>query len=470
MLAIPAVYFLFFFALTDTGLLGPDEPRYASIGREMTLSGDWITPRLWGEPWFEKPPLLYWMIAIANRAGLGPDLAPRLPVSLLSVAFLILYYRLLRSEFGRRPALFAAVMLGSSAGWVAFSQLAVTDLPMAATFSAAMLLGLRWISSDRLGLLIGTAALLGLAVLAKGLVPLVLALPLVWMSRHRLRRFLHPLVWAAFLVIAAPWYVLCALRHGLPFLEEFFWKHHFARFTSDVLLHQQPFWYFLPVLLAGLFPWTPTLVLLFRKSLLGDSRCRFFLLWVVFGFLFFSASANKLPGYLLPLLPAVAALAGLALDQARDARWVLAATCLLLVLVPVISGSLPRALVSGLSRTKLVGWHWGFALTYIVLAVLVWWWEEIGRREGAVSILLLAAVLGVVFIKVKAFPSLDRLASTRALWERLTVHADAACVEKIHRNWRYGLNYYSVTPLPECEQQPRPLRIRQVPGLPPFVN
>jgi 4-amino-4-deoxy-L-arabinose transferase-like glycosyltransferase len=88
---IPAVYFLFLFNLTGVGLLGPDEPRYAAIGREMARSGDWITPRLWGEPWFEKPALLYWMTAAAFRAGLGDDLAPRLPVALLSVGFLIFY-------------------------------------------------------------------------------------------------------------------------------------------------------------------------------------------------------------------------------------------------------------------------------------------------------------------------------------------------------------------------------------------
>src|SRR5947207_5372847 len=92
LLAIPLVYFLYFFSLSGVGLLGPDEPRYAAIGREMARSGDWITPRLWGEPWFEKPPLLYWMTGTAFRLGLGEELAPRLPVALMSVAFLIFFY------------------------------------------------------------------------------------------------------------------------------------------------------------------------------------------------------------------------------------------------------------------------------------------------------------------------------------------------------------------------------------------
>src|SRR3954452_20994550 len=108
------IYFLFFFHLTATGMLGPDEPRYAAIGRAMARSGDWITPRLWGQPWFEKPALLYWMTAAGFRMGLGPELAPRLPVALASIAFLVLYWWLLRGEFGCRAAWMATLILGTS--------------------------------------------------------------------------------------------------------------------------------------------------------------------------------------------------------------------------------------------------------------------------------------------------------------------------------------------------------------------
>src|SRR5215472_436173 len=137
------IYFLYFFHLTATGMLGPDEPRYAAIGREMARSGDWITPRLWGQPWFEKPALLYWMTAGAFNAGLNRDLAPRLPVALLSVAFLTYFFFALRSMFGHRPALFAVLILATSAGWLAYSHVATPDLPMSALFSASMLIILR---------------------------------------------------------------------------------------------------------------------------------------------------------------------------------------------------------------------------------------------------------------------------------------------------------------------------------------
>src|SRR5262252_7835915 len=136
------LYFLYLFRLSGTGLLGPDEPRYAAIGREMARSGDWVTPRLWGEPWFEKPALLYWMTGGGFRLGLGEELAPRLPVALLSLLFLGFFHWALRREFGARAAWYATAMLGTSAGWVAFSYIAAPDLPMSAFFSAAMLAGM----------------------------------------------------------------------------------------------------------------------------------------------------------------------------------------------------------------------------------------------------------------------------------------------------------------------------------------
>src|SRR6266478_5161907 len=182
LLAIPLLYLLYFFGLTNAGLVGPDEPRYAAIPRQMAQSGDWITPRLWGEPWFEKPALLYWIEGAAFRLGLSEDLAPRLPVALTSVAFLIFFYWILRREFGDPAAVFSTAILATSAGWLSLSHIGVTDLPMSAAFSAGMLISLAWLERGERRSLPLAAGLLGLAVLAKGFVPLVLTLPLAWMG------------------------------------------------------------------------------------------------------------------------------------------------------------------------------------------------------------------------------------------------------------------------------------------------
>src|SRR5437879_7405413 len=115
LLTLPVVFLLYFFNLTSVGLLGPDEPRYASIARQMARSGDWITPRLWGQPWFEKPALLYWMTAAGFRLGLGEEPAARFPVALLSVLFLAFFHWSLRREFGPKAAWYSTAMLATCA-------------------------------------------------------------------------------------------------------------------------------------------------------------------------------------------------------------------------------------------------------------------------------------------------------------------------------------------------------------------
>lgn len=464
-------YFLYFFGLEAAGLIGPDEPRYAAIGRQMAHSGDWLTPVLWGRAWFEKPPLLYWMTASGYLAGLDADLAPRLPVALLGVFFLGLFWALARQEFGSEAAGYGVAVLATSAGWVAFSHLAVPDLPLAATFGLAMLFGLRWLSTGHRGHLLAAWFCLGLAVLAKGLVPLVLALPLVWCARSRWRAFFRPAGIAVFLLTAVPWYALCAARHGMEFLGEFFGRHHLERLVGGGIHHPRPWWFYLPILPAAIFPWTPWLVAVVRPRPYADPRRRFLALWVLFGLLFFSASVNKLPGYLLPLLPPLALLVGLALAERPDARWLLASSIASLVVTPLVSGTLPFALASGLSRAPIQGWSWTFAAGMVTLATGVWLLERAARRAAAVMLTAVAATAAVVYLKVEALPEVDRWASGRPLWRQVAAHRDAVCIESLHRNWRYGLDYYALTPLPSCAEAPqRTVRIRQLPGALPVVE
>jgi 4-amino-4-deoxy-L-arabinose transferase len=468
LLAIPALFFLYLFGLAGVGLLSTDEPRYAAIGREMARSGDWVTPRLWGEPWFEKPALLYWMTATAFRAGLGENLAPRLPVALLSIGFLIFFHRALASRFGGSAAWCAAVILATSAGWLGCSHVGVTDLPLAAAFSAAMLLALDWIESGDSRLLPWSAALLGAAVLAKGLVPLALALPLAWFGRRRLGALLRARVAAPFAVVALPWYLACYLRNGAPFLKRFLWQDHIERYVSDALQHQQPFWFYLPVLAAALLPWSPALLLLFRRSAYQDVRRRFLLAWVLFGLGFFSMSNGKLPGYVLPLLPAVAALMGIALAEVRQAGSVLIASALCLIAIPIAGRLLPQVLTLGLSRAVWPRFEWYWLLPALA-AGAAWFLETTARRAAAVTLLGLVVTAGVADLEVRTMPVLDRAASAQPLWREIAARREEVCISEIHRSYRYGLNYYSGTPLPDCREQPRPLCVRQVPGQPPFV-
>jgi 4-amino-4-deoxy-L-arabinose transferase-like glycosyltransferase len=439
-----AIYFLYFFGLTRTGLLGPDEPRYAAIGKAMADTGDWITPRLWGEPWFEKPALLYWMTATGFRAGLDPDLAPRLPVAIVSVAFLIYFFVALQREFGDRAASYATVMLGTSAGWLAFSHVAVTDLPMSAALAGAMLA----VMSGRGRAFAG--ALLGLAVLAKGLVPLALFLPALWFWRKRVPDLLVLLTVAV--AVAAPWYVLVTLRNGAPFLEEFFWKHHFERFLTGALQHEQPFWFYLPIFVAGFFPWSPLLLLLFENRIYKDQRVMFLLGWLAWGFLFFSVSRNKLPGYLLPLFPPAAALIGIALAEAKSRTvkmvCLIAACAALLFLIPPIQEVLPQALVSGLGRGGFLSVPAIWIFPVVLITLLCGFLEGKGRREWAVAAVALLTTVAVVRLVWEVYPVLDRQVSARTQWRS---NPDSiTCVSNDNRSLRYGLSYYAGRSLPDC--------------------
>ena len=463
-LALPLAYLLYFYHLDGAGLLGPDEPRYAAVGQQMARSGDWVTPRLWGQPWFEKPALLYWTTATGFRAGLGPELAPRLPVALAAVLFLALFVWVVGREFGCATAGMAALILGTCWGWVGYSQIGVTDLLLTATFSAGMLLALPWIAKRDARPLPATAAFLGLAVLAKGLVPLVLAAPLV--SRGRIRDLLRAPVVAAFLIVALPWYVLCYLQNGNEFLNVFFWQHHVARFFSGGLMHVQSVWFYLPVFAAGMLPWSPLLILLFRRGVWKDPRRVFLLLWVVWGLIFFSISANKLPGYILPLFPAVAVLMALALNDAADARPWLAGCALLLVAFPVAAQVLPAAVAEGLSHAAHPQFEWTWLLP-VAVAAAVWILKD--RRVAATLTVAACATAGFVYLKTVSAPELDRLASARGLWRKVEARTSHTCVGDIQRTWRYGLNYYSVTPLPDCTAEPKPLEIRQTAHEPPHL-
>ena len=466
-IVLPLAYLLYFYNLAATGLIGPDEPRYASIARQMARSGDWITPRLWGQPWFEKPALLYWMTGAAFRLGIGPDLAPRLPVALMAVGFLVFYWWILRREFGARSAWFTTLILGTCGGWLVSSQVGVPDMPMTAAFSAAMLLALPWIGRRDTRYLPVAAALLGLAVLAKGPVALVLAAPLCLRFRSALD-LLRPRVVAPFLAVALPWYLLCYLRNGKVFLHDFFWLHNLERFTSNALMHVQPWWFYLPVLAGLLLPWFPLVFLVGRRAAWRDPRRLYLLAWVVFGMVFFTAATNKLPGYLLPLLPAAAALMGLALDEAEATHagpW-LAGCALLLVSFPIAARMLPTALAAGLSKTPLPAFEAIWLLAGGVAAA-AWVLESRARRLAAVLVVAAGATAGTVYLKCVAAPELNRTVSARALWHRVSGRADEVCVGQIERNCRYGLNYYTGAPLPECSVEARPLWVRQSPGKPP---
>lgn len=450
MLAVIALLFLYFFGLSQLGLVGPDEPRYVSIGREMSFSGDWITPVLWGDAWFEKPPLEYWGIAAAFSLGINDAVAPRIFNAVLGMAFVLFFWWVLAKEFSTRVAWAAASILATSAAWVAESRIAVMDLPLAVTFGASMLFILR-------GNFIWAAVMLAFAVLAKGLVPLVLILPAFWFLRYRWRELLLPLL--VFLAIAQPWYIAMTIIHGQDFIQEFFVRHHFSRFASESLQHVQPFWFFIPVILAGLFPWTPLVGLLRWPK--DNWKHQFLFVWFLWALFFFSISKNKLPGYILPAIPALAALLGIAITQTKRA-WAWCAACgLLLGMTVVIADVLPEALAHGLSRANV-------QVRYLPAVLIAIGGAALGVWQRTRGVALLTVVLVPMLVHYM-FPALEDQASVRSLWKRIEEQRSQVCIESMHRSWRYGLNYYSIEPLPDCSSELKPIRVTQDGSKPPQI-
>jgi 4-amino-4-deoxy-L-arabinose transferase-like glycosyltransferase len=446
--AIGLVCALYLADLTGMGMVTPDEPRYAAIGRAMANTGDWVTPRLWGEPWFEKPALLYWMTASAFKLGFNQDLAPRLPVALLSLAFLAFFWWRLQIEWSVRVASCSTAMLAASAGWLAYSHVAVTDLPLAAFFSAAVLLSMPWIARQERTLLPVAAACLGLATMAKQLVPLVLFLPVLAIGWRRSRDWLRPAPLLAFGVCALPWYILCTLRNGSEAPRVLFIQQALSRFSSAALQHVQPWWFYFPILLLLLYPWFP-LLLLFPVRPAHDRRIRALAATVVLGFVFFSASLNKLPGYLLPLMPAAFVLIGIGLDRAKRPGVLMVGPIALVGLLPYIARIAPAVLAHGFRSVK-IAWH--EPLLWLVAGgiaggILTLFGARFAfRATFATSTAAALAGAGFLWFQIVTFPEFDAAASARPLW--LAGHPQ--CAPNLTRGLLYGLNYYAEKQLPPC--------------------
>ncbi|MFY9571837.1 MAG: glycosyltransferase family 39 protein [Blastocatellia bacterium] len=330
---LAASAFAFFFGLGVLGFLGPDEPRYAEVAREMFASGDFVSTRLCGCLWFEKPVLLYWMSTAGYSLFGVNEFAARLPsavVALLTVGFL--FFALQRLGL-RSIALAASLVLATSGIFIAYARVATPDMILTGTVTAALLSGLLSTTTSGRARSIYWAALfffMGLAVLAKGLVGLVLVLTILGihlsligrLSSMRLRDWLIGFI--VFLVVAGTWYVPVTMRHGWAFIEEFFIRHHFERYTSNEFGHPQPVYFFPLVALAGSAPWTFFLVpaaarLRSLKPRSGDrdSLRTLAWIWVAVPLLFFSLSESKLPGYVLPVFPALAVIIGIEIDRFR---------------------------------------------------------------------------------------------------------------------------------------------------------
>lgn len=303
--------FLFFFHLGRYGLWDPDEGRYAEISREMLATGNFIVPHLNYVPYIEKPPLLYWLNALTMRAFGVNEFAARL-VNALSAFYVVgAVYYFTQRVFDCRRALLATLVLATSVLYAVMAQVLTTDLLLTAALTTALFAGfLRWRDGGRWGWLFYAA--MGCGTLVKGPVGIVLPLTVVllfcWWEGNLsglvsgFKPFSGLLLTA---VIAVPWFIAIMLREP-GFFEFYFVGEHVRRFFQSSYSHNQPIYYYVPIVAAGMLPWTLVVPLLPWHRLVPHAARRFCLIAAGTVFVLFSLASAKLVPYIIPVLPLIA--------------------------------------------------------------------------------------------------------------------------------------------------------------------
>jgi 4-amino-4-deoxy-L-arabinose transferase-like glycosyltransferase len=322
--AIAALVLLHFGALGTMPLMDPDEGRYAEIPREMLATGDFVTPHLNGVVYIEKPPLYYWGCAASQALFGGTEFGARCFGAAVSLLGVFLTWWMGRAVSGSRTGFYAALVLSTSLYHYIIGRLNATDMTLGVMLVLAIFPSWLYLSGkrDSRGYLWLGFAGAGLAFLAKGLIGIVfpVAIVAIWALAVRRPRLIlklfSPVGIAVFLAVALPW-VLLIQKANPDFFDFFFIREHFQRFTTERIHHRAaPFWFFLPIVPAGIVPW-----LFFADPVIRSVRERaarfmpredriFFLTWILFVLGFFTVSSSKLPTYMTPLFPPLAVLAG----------------------------------------------------------------------------------------------------------------------------------------------------------------
>jgi 4-amino-4-deoxy-L-arabinose transferase-like glycosyltransferase len=472
--------FLFFYGLGQFGLIGADEPRYAQIAREMLEHRDWITPTLGGRPWLEKPPLYYWQAMLAYVVFGVSDWAARLP-SAIDATLIVLGVYLFLQRLRAGAHLDGALMTASAAGIVGFARAASTDMPLAATFTLALLAWYAWWETSRKLWLAGFYVFLAFATLAKGPVAPFLAGAIVFLFAVFAKdsRIVLKTIWIPglilFFLIALPWYVEVQI-HNPEFFHAFILEQNLARFGTNLYHHKQPFWYFIPVTALGLVPWivfvivacTETVQVWWseRKALFesGDALNVFLLFWLLVPVIFFSLSQSKLPGYILPALPAGTLLTSEYLrrhveENQPASLWILVLHSLVAA-APVV----PALMIGHLLLQHRLPWGKGTAIASAValalaIGIALTLRSKLGLRMLRFLTLIPVVIAVGALLKIGAF-QLDEALSARPIAKQLAqmeTRPMPVAVFGTRREVQYGLAFYRNQIIPRYESQPIPL-------------
>ncbi|MGC2257514.1 MAG: glycosyltransferase family 39 protein [Candidatus Sulfotelmatobacter sp.] len=463
--------FLFFYGLGQFGLIGADEPRYAQVAREMLERRDFVTPVLGGQPWLEKPPLYYWQAMAAYRTVGVSDWAARLPSAFDATLLVLAVYFFLR-RFRRGSEVDGALIVASCAGITGYARAASMDMALAAAFSVGMLCWWAWHETGKRVYLAAFFGFMALGTLAKGPVAPFLAcvVIIVYVSAVGEPRAVLKTIWLPgillFCVIALPWYFAVQARNP-GFFREFIMEHNLGRFSKNIYHHTEPFWYYLPVTALALVPWIIFVTAAFVRSLrdwwIGrnatdvskdtphDRFSIFLCCWLIVPVIFFSISQSKLPGYILPAIPAGALLLadylrrGLARNDAQSAPLWLAILHGLFAAAPIVPALLIAYLITQHrlpgGQPMLVALSVAFVLSVGIALTLV--------RKNGLGMLRFVTLIPVVLVVGAVLKlgsgAIDASLSARPLAQEIAaveMKPVPLAVYHVRRELEYGLTFY----------------------------
>jgi 4-amino-4-deoxy-L-arabinose transferase-like glycosyltransferase len=457
--------FLFFYGIAQFGLLGADEPRYAQVAREMLQRGDWVTPTLGGHAWLEKPPLYYWQAMIVYSVLGVSDATARIPSAIDATLMVIAVYLFFR-KFRRGMEVDAALITASSAGIIGYARAASMDMTLTAAFAVGMLAWWGWRESGKRIYLAGFCAFMALGMLAKGPVAPFLAATVILLHSIAVRepKLIARTLWVPgnllFLAIGLPWYIAVQVRNP-QFFREFILEHNLARFSTNLYHHPEPFWYYVPVILLALVPWIVFVIAAFAASTRAwwaerragvDLELQFrifFCCWLIVPAVFFSISQSKLPGYILPAVPAGAVLLAdyvrLQLERQTPVPKWMAVLHALAACVPIVPAALIGYIVTA-HRMPSGRPLWIALATALALAVAMTL-TLIGRLQWRMLrfVTLIPVVLAVAAVLKLGTVVLDQRLSTRPLANELAsmeTQKLPVAVCGASREVEYGLAFY----------------------------
>jgi 4-amino-4-deoxy-L-arabinose transferase-like glycosyltransferase/predicted enzyme related to lactoylglutathione lyase len=309
------------------------ETTYGEVAREILITHDWLVLHLNSRPWFVQPPLYFWSAAALAQVFGVSELTLRLPSALATIATSAVVAYIVALLTTPRAALLAAMILSTSLMQAVVGRLAIMDALLDLTVAVAVLAAFMALRTGNGRWWVAGCAALGLATLTKGLVaPVVVGLivvPWAGWERRTGRALRLPPVWsrlfgvALFALIVGPWAVALYLAAGPGAFDQLIGHYTVGRYLGTIENQSGPIWYYVPVLILGLFPWFPFLIPAgiegwrdARRAAGGqDSLARLAIVWTLIPFAFFSLAQTKLPNYIALELPAIAILIGVWFDR-----------------------------------------------------------------------------------------------------------------------------------------------------------